>query len=127
MTTESAKMEYNSDERLVNGAEFPKSDDCNFEISLIESENSDLEKEEIEAKYIADKIHDMINSGFRVKDGDIMREARYGDFAIILRSPSGKAATYVNTLNNSGIPAYSENKSSFLMQLKSKLCSTFCV
>lgn len=69
----------------------------------------------------------MINSGFRVKDGDIMREARYGDFAIILRSPSGKAATYVNTLNNSGIPAYSENKSSFLMQLKSKLCSTFCV
>ena len=106
-------MEYNSDERLVNGAEFPKSDDCNFEISLIESENSDLEKEEIEAKYIADKIHDMINSGFRVKDGDIMREARYGDFAIILRSPSGKAATYVNTLNNSGIPAYSENKSSF--------------
>lgn len=127
MTKESAKMEYNSDERLVNGAEFPKSDDCNFEISLIESENSDLEKEEIEAKYIADKIHDMINSGFRVKDGDIMREARYGDFAIILRSPSGKAATYVNTLNNSGIPAYSENKSGFLMQLKSKLCSTFCV
>ena len=41
-----------------------------------ESENSDLEKEEIEAKYIADKIHDMINSGFKVKDGDIMREAR---------------------------------------------------
>lgn len=114
-------MEYNSDERLVNGAEFPESDDCNFEISLIESENSDLEKEEIEAKYIADKIHDMINSGFRVKDGDIMREAHYGDFAIILRSPSGKAATYVNTLNNSGIPAYSENKSSFFDAVEIKI------
>lgn len=120
-------MEYNSDERLVNGAEFPKSDDCNFEISLIESENSDLEKEEIEAKYIADKIHDMINSGFKVKDKDkdtdrdIMREARYGDFAIILRSPSGKAATYVNTLNNSGIPAYSENKSGFFDAVEIKI------
>lgn len=121
MTKESAKMEYNSDERLVNGAEFPKSDDCNFEISLVESENSDLEKEEIEAKYIANKIHDMINSGFRVKDGDIMREARYGDFAIILRSPSGKAATYVNTLNNSGIPAYSENKSGFFDAVEIKI------
>ena len=121
MTEKSAKMEYNADERLVNGAEFPKSDDCNFEISLLETENSDLEKEEIEAKYIADKIHNMINSGFKVKDGDIMREARYGDFAIILRSPSGKAMTYVNTLINSGIPAYSENKSSFFAATEIKI------
>ena len=50
-----------------------------------------------------------------------MREARYGDFAIILRSPSGKAATYVNTLNNSGIPAYSENKSSFFDAIEIKI------
>lgn len=121
MTKESAKMEYNADERLVNGAEFPNSDDCNFEISLLETENSDLEKVEIEAKYIADKIHKMINSGFKVKDGDIMRTARYGDFAIILRSPSGKATTYVNTLNNSGIPAYSENKSSFFDAVEIKV------
>lgn len=121
MTKETAKMEYNADERLVNGADFPKSDDCNFEISLFESENSDLEKEEIEAKYIADKIHNMINSGFKVKDGDIMREARYGDFAIILRSPGGKAMTYVNTLISSGIPAYSENKSSFFDALEIKI------
>lgn len=121
MTEESAKMEYNADERLVNGAEFPESDDCNFEISLLETENSDPEKEEIEAKYIADKIHKMINSGFRVKDGDVMREARYGDFAVILRSPSGKAMTYVNTLINSGIPAYSENKSSFFDAVEIKI------
>ena len=107
--------------KLVNGAEFPNSDDCNFEISLLETENSDLEKVEIEAKYIADKIHKMINSGFKVKDGDIMRTARYGDFAIILRSPSGKATTYVNTLNNSGIPAYSENKSSFFDAVEIKV------
>ncbi len=94
---------------------------------MIESENSDLEKEEIEAKYIADKIHDMINSGFRVKDGDIMREARYGYFAIILRSPSGKAATYVNTRTTAVFLPIVRISQVFLMQLKSKLCSTFCV
>lgn len=125
MTKETAKMEYNSDERLVNGAEFPDSNNCNFEISLLEAENSDSDKEEIEAKYIADKIHKMINSGFRVKDGDVMREARYGDFAIILRSPSGKATTYVNTLINSGIPAYSEKKSNFFEAVEIKIMLNF--
>ena len=37
MTKETAKMEYNSDERLVNGAEFPDSNNCNFEISLFDA------------------------------------------------------------------------------------------
>ncbi len=111
MTKQAAQMNYSVDEKLNVGASYPESSDCNFEISLIEkSAFEDYNSAEIEARYIANKIHSMINSGFMVKDGDFQRKATYGDFAIIMRSPKSIAKTYVNTLIECGIPAFSENK-----------------
>ena len=93
------------------GASYPKSSDCDFEISLIEKSAFDgYNYAEIEARHIANKIHSMMKSGFLVKDGDIQRKATYGDFAIILRSTKNTAQTYVKTLIDCGIPAFSENK-----------------
>lgn len=115
MTKTSAQMDYGKDEMLNTGAEYPDSDCCNFEIDLIEkSIFPDMDSSEIEAYAIAKKIHQMINSGFLIKDGNVMRKATYGDFAIIIRSLKGRATTYVNTLINCGIPAYSENKENSL-------------
>ncbi len=111
MTKSAAQMDYTVDENLNVGASYPDSEDCSFEIAMIEKnsfENTD--SAEIEAQYIADKIHKMIGEGFSVKDGKTMRKATYGDFAIILRSPRTKAMKYVKILADSGIPAYSENK-----------------
>lgn len=121
MTKDSAGMDYNDDEKLVNGAQYPKSESCNFEISLINEDESQKEPEETEAHYIANKILSMIKSGFTVKDGDSVRNAEYGDFAVILRSTKGRAVTYVNVLQSYGIPASSENKSSFFDALEIKL------
>ena len=111
MTKQSAQMDYTEDEMLNIGASYPKSSDCDFEISLIEkSAFDDYNYAEIEARHIANKIHSMMKSGFLVKDGDIQRKATYGDFAIILRSTKNTAQTYVKTLIDCGIPAFSENK-----------------
>lgn len=111
MTKQSAQMDYTEDEMLNVGASYPKSSDCDFEISLIEkSAFDDYNYAEIEARHIANKIHSMMKSGFLVKDGDIQRKATYGDFAIILRSTKNTAQTYVKTLIDCAIPAFSENK-----------------
>lgn len=111
MTKQSAQMDYTEDEMLNVGASYPESTECDFEISLIEkSAFDDYNYAEIEARHIANKIHSMMKSGFLVKDGDIQRKATYGDFAIILRSTKNTAQTYVKTLIDCGIPAFSENK-----------------
>lgn len=111
MTKQSAQMDYTKDEMLNVGASYPDSSDCDFEISLIEkSIFEDYDSAEIEARFIAKKIRAMMNSGFVVKDGDTQRKATYGDFAVILRSTKNTAQTYVKTLIDNGIPAFSENK-----------------
>lgn len=126
MTADTAKMDYTKDERLNVGAEYPESDCCKFEISLIEKNSFEgLDPDEIEAYYIADRIHQMISSGFCVKDGNTMRPATYGDFAIIMRSPGTKAMKYVNTLINCAIPAYSDTKDSFFDATEIKIMLNF--
>lgn len=111
MSKQSAQMDYTKDEMLNVGASYPESSACDFEISLIEKSVFDgFDYAEIEARFIANKIHSMMKSGFLVKDGDVQRKATYGDFAVILRSTKNTAQTYVKTLIDCGIPAFSENK-----------------
>lgn len=111
MSKDSAQMDYTNDEKLNVGASYPESNDCDFEISLIEkSAFTDYNSAEIEARYIAKRIRTMIGSGFLVKDGDTQRKATYGDFAVIMRSTKFTANTYVNTLIECGVPAYTEEK-----------------
>lgn len=114
MSKGSAQMDYDEDEMLVNGAIYPDSSDCDFEITLIERTSfEDVEPAQVEAQYIANKIHKMMGEGFLVSEGANQRKATFGDFAILLRSPSKTASIYVNTLINNGIPAFSENKENF--------------
>ena len=111
MSKQAAQMDYTNDEKLNVGASYPESNSCDFELAIIDKNAfPDFDPTYTEALYIAQKIHKMISDGFLVKDGELMRKATYGDFAIILRSPKKKALTFVNTLNACGIPAYSENK-----------------
>ncbi|MBQ1815580.1 MAG: PD-(D/E)XK nuclease family protein, partial [Ruminococcus sp.] len=92
-------------------AVYPESEACNTKISFIEkSAFEDAEVPELEAAYIAHEIHKMMGEGFTVTDGSVRRRATYGDFAVIMRSPKRRAAAYVHTLINCGIPAYSEEK-----------------
>lgn len=111
MSERAAQMDYTSDEKLNVGAVYPDSADCKTKITYIEkSAFEDIEVPELEARYIAREIHRLIGEGFTVTDGDVQRKATYGDFAVIMRSPKRRAAAYVKTLTDCGIPAYSEEK-----------------
>ncbi|MCH5297301.1 MAG: helicase-exonuclease AddAB subunit AddA [Ruminococcus sp.] len=111
MSKESAQMDYTSDERLNVGASYEPSEDCCFELAMIEKNAFDEDDNAvIEAQYIANRIRKMMSDGFMVTDGGVQRKATFGDFAVIMRSPKKTAATYVKVLSDYGIPAFSDNK-----------------
>lgn len=74
----------------------------------------DMDASELEAAAIGDRIQAMIGDGsspsFQVLDraSGQMREVRYRDIAILLRSASTSAAIMKDLLGRRGIPAYAE-------------------
>ncbi len=106
---------YDDTESLKCGATYDETDDAQvayhmLDLSFIEDPDSNIE----EAKYIAETIAKMIHDGFKVKDGDIYRNATYGDFCVLMRNANSHAPTYVDTLNSLGVPAYCNSSHSFL-------------
>ncbi len=123
MCREVGDMDYTGEEALNAGADFSPCESPAVCLSVIDrgSYDPDIEYINLEARYIAVKIHTLIMSGFKVKDGDGERRARYSDFAVLLRSPNGISGAYVNELINMGIPASSQIKESFLNSGEIKL------
>lgn len=133
MSKEVGGLEYNDEEKLEYGAEFPKNESPNMELMLIDSSELDAEKNEteliLEAKCVADKINELIfKEKLQLKDGNETRTVTYGDIAILLRSPRGetrRAVTFVNELTKNSIPTISDEKNSFFDAPEVKLTLNF--
>lgn len=78
---------------------------------------NDYGKRELEAAAIASRIREMVDeeSGMVIYDKKTGcdRRVRYGDIVILLRSMSGWAEEFVETLTVNGIPAFAEEKSGY--------------
>lgn len=83
----------------------------------VSEEISDYGKHEIEASVIAERIRQITDpvTGLKIYDKSIQSErvAEYGDIVILLRSMSGWAEDFVETLTFNGIPAVAEEKSGY--------------
>lgn len=107
MSKESAETDYSSEEELVYGADFPqKESGCETELIVLEKQK-DTPDEELEARYIAEKIKKIIASGMTIKNkqSGAERPVRYGDFAILMRSANSYAHSYAQVLFEHDIPA----------------------
>ncbi|MFC5405127.1 helicase-exonuclease AddAB subunit AddA [Cohnella soli] len=79
-------------------------------------ENEELEVAQLEARYIADEIRNLISGAdgngqpFAVYDGKakLYRPAQYRDIVILLRAVSALAPTFIDELKAAGIPAYAD-------------------
>ena len=122
MSKDTARMDYTRDEYLNAGAEYPPQQGCETELTIIDKDEFYGETgAQLEARYIARRIREIMSSGFMVKDGDASRRPTYGDFAVMLRSAKSSAAIFVKTLTDSGIPAYSEEQESAFDSLEVKI------
>ena len=80
-----------------------------------EEEINNIENEQIEAKFVANKIKELIKSDYYVYDKkEGYRKLLYKDIVILLRSTSGIAPVYERELTELSIPVFSDISQSYL-------------
>ncbi len=130
-------IDYRKQEYLNLGANYETSkEDLKTEINIIdifedEKENKEeineentndieneerLENTELEAKFVAKRIKELINNKFQVYDlkKQKFRDINYKDIVILLRSTKNVASVYERELNDLEIPVYSDTSSEYL-------------
>ncbi len=74
-----------------------------------------LEKDEIEAQFVARRIQEIISSKVQIKDKNVgYRDVTYKDIVILLRSTSKIAPIYEKTLIKNNIPVFSDSSNEYL-------------
>lgn len=122
MSEKLGDVEYNKDEALDLGAEYPE-ENFDTEIMLLSkdfgdelSENDeDLSENRLdfECKAVALKIREMIEKKVPVTDGKVQRPCRAGDFCILLRT--GKLLPqYIKAIESVNLQAVTDSVSGYL-------------
>lgn len=131
MSDELGDVDYNKDEFLNLGAEDYEKIEQNLkaEIDIIdtnedENKNTDEEIEEVEhiedieveAKYIANKIQDLIKNQFKIYDrkSKEFRKIQPKDIVILLRSTKNKSSIYEQELLKRGLPVFCDSTQEYL-------------
>ncbi|MBQ7120524.1 MAG: helicase-exonuclease AddAB subunit AddA [Oscillospiraceae bacterium] len=100
-------VDYTEEHHLVPRDEIPYSEreDMDCEFCIIDADDENEREIEADARFVAAKISELVNSGFEVcdKNGE-KRPVTYKDFAILLRSASSAASVYEKALSDCGIP-----------------------
>jgi len=108
MSEELGELDYTEEEYLNYGADYQDSNIPSAKLCILQGvKGEDTDKKE--AVYIARTILDKVNSGELIKDGDIYRPIRYGDFAILMRSLKNHINEYSEILTDFGIPVICDN------------------
>lgn len=131
MTKENGRLVYDDDEKLISENAFPENGEICTELLIMDrGEKSSPEDEEEEssaaiaeeARVIADYIRNTVSGKAFLKDGDKLRKANYGDFAILMRNQKNRSSQLAEELRKQGIPV-NFSKENFLEALEIR---TFC-
>ena len=125
MSKEFGEIDYDEGEYLNLGAEdYPNGENFIPELHIIETnQDDDIETEEnepidnvvLEAKFVANKIKQMIDEGYMVCDKEKKyRKATYRDFAILLRSTKNSANIFEKEITSLNIPVFCDATSEYL-------------
>lgn len=79
-----------------------------------------IENIELEAKYVAKKVNELIKSKYQVYDRkkEIFRNITYKDIAILLRSTKDKANIYEQEIINLGMPVFADSNQEYLNSIE---------
>lgn len=115
-------IDYNKEEYLNLGADYPENN-SNTEMYILDlkedtedeqEEFEQVEKSVLEARFVAQKIQDLVNSKMQVYDRKKgYRDIKYKDIVILLRSTSTLAPIYEKELNQKNIPVFSDTSSQY--------------
>ena len=112
MNKRATEIDYNEEARLQFGASYEVGANYFderpefFYIKKEKDDEDDSKKIELEMRFIAGKIHELIASKKLVRDGDGYRPVEFKDIVILHRSPKTTAFEILDTLKRFGVPAY---------------------
>ena len=138
MSRELGNIEYNQDEYLNLGANFEEIQNQDYKTELeildLSEENDDIWKTDeegteeeqekvedvvLEARFVARKIKELIDSKYQIIDKKTgRRDIQYKDIAILLRTSSGVANVYEKEISELEIPVYSDSSSQYLQSVE---------
>jgi len=122
MSRSLGELDYDEAAALRPGRPFP-GEGAAVELTVLsdpehgEEDDERPDADEMEARYVAEKIRSLADSGVLVTEGDELRPARWGDFAILLRAKKA-APCYRAALAELGIPAAAQQGSGFFRSLE---------
>lgn len=113
MCREVGEIAYAGAEKLIAGAgESPAPG--GVEIDLFNLADN---KEFGEAEAVAQRIRGMVRDGFLVREKDgALRPCTYGDFCVLMRSPSGNGELFLTALEAYGVPATADLDTAMLTE-----------
>ncbi len=133
MCKELGDIEYNEKEYLNLGAEYPEGERLEAELNIIDlkddeesiykEENTKEDEEEpervedilLEAKFVARKIKDLIDTGYMVCNKDkTYRKITYKDIVVLLRSTQTLAPIYEQEISKLNLPVYCDTSTGYL-------------
>ena len=135
MSEKLGNVEYNNEEYLNYGADYPKPEEkiniagiaeLNI-IDLKEKEDEDEEQEEteriensvLEARFVAKKIQALLNSDYQVYDKKVgYRKIRAKDICVLLRATSVLAPIYEKEISELNIPVFSDSSNTYLESME---------
>ena len=120
------EMEYGADERLYVGNEsFLPREDCQTEFHLLDLPRGQqqegprkLKKQDAEARFVAERIHQLLRQGFPVQEGDGLRPVQPEDIVILMRSPGTRQKEFAAALAERGIPCCAEGREEFFSTME---------
>ena len=114
-------VRYDEAARLVPGADYPPAGEEKPELCLLDSLDADEDtpdRNAREAAYVARRIRDMVERERPlVSDGlGGQRPVRYGDIALLLRTPGTTGGVYRRALEEAGVPVSARQGGAFFSQ-----------
>lgn len=135
MSEKLGNVEYNNEEYLNYGADYPKPEEkiniagiaeLNI-IDLKEKEDEGEEQEEteriensvLEARFVAKKIQALLNSDYQVYEKKVgYRKIRAKDICVLLRATSVLAPIYEKEISELNIPVFSDSSNTYLESME---------
>lgn len=120
MKKDLGNVDYNADAALYPAASYPECDDMDAEFLIADSADECLEEAQLtdpirlEAELVAARIRKMMH-GQKVTDKKTgeLRDVKYSDIVILLRSFGKYADTFVEVLEQKKIPAHASSKTGY--------------
>lgn len=122
MSPELGELAYDDDAALRPGREYPDGGGARARLTVLSlPEGADEERPDkvaLEAAAVARQIRELVDARTPVTDGEGLRPAGYGDFAILLRSHKSAAARFRAALSAEGIPSVAQQGGGFFKSLE---------